>query len=100
MATDDPDGTASATSFVTLGAIMTSKIWFITGVSTGLGKTLADAALSSGDIVVGTLRKPDEVAAFDQVVVVKSHGVLLDVTIPNSTQLYPIPTSPVGHMYR
>lgn len=59
---------------------MTAKIWFITGVSTGLGKALADAALTSGDIVVGTLRKPEEAASFNQVAIGKSHGVLLDVT--------------------
>jgi len=59
---------------------MTAKIWFITGVSTGLGKALADAALTAGDIVVGTLRKPEEAASFNQVAIGKSHGVLLDVT--------------------
>ena len=63
---------------------MTAKIWFITGISTGLGKALADAALTSGDIVVGTLRKPEEAAAFNQVAVGKSHGVVLDVTNENA----------------
>lgn len=57
-----------------------TKIWFITGVSTGLGKALADAALNAGDIVVGTLRKPEEAAAFNQLAIGKSHGVVLDVT--------------------
>jgi len=65
---------------------MTAKIWFITGVSTGLGKALADAALTSGDIVVGTLRKPDEAASFNQVAIGKSHGVLLDVTNENAIE--------------
>ncbi|MET0498657.1 MAG: SDR family NAD(P)-dependent oxidoreductase [Steroidobacteraceae bacterium] len=32
------------------------KTWFITGVSRGLGKALAKAALEQGDIVVGTVR--------------------------------------------
>ena len=65
---------------------MTAKIWFITGVSTGLGKALADAALISGDIVVGTLRKPEEAASFNQVAIGKSHGVLLDVTNENAIE--------------
>ena len=65
---------------------MTAKIWFITGVSTGLGKALADAALTSGDIVVGTLRKPEEAASFNQVAIGKSHGVLLDVTNENAIE--------------
>lgn len=33
------------------------KIWFITGVSRGLGKALAVAVLGAGDIVIGTTRK-------------------------------------------
>jgi NAD(P)-dependent dehydrogenase (short-subunit alcohol dehydrogenase family) len=33
-----------------------SKTWFITGVSRGLGKSLAQAALQQGDIVIGTVR--------------------------------------------
>jgi NAD(P)-dependent dehydrogenase (short-subunit alcohol dehydrogenase family) len=32
------------------------KVWFITGVSRGLGKSLAEAALADGDIVIGTSR--------------------------------------------
>lgn len=32
------------------------KTWFITGISRGLGKALAEAALARGDIVIGTLR--------------------------------------------
>jgi NAD(P)-dependent dehydrogenase (short-subunit alcohol dehydrogenase family) len=35
---------------------VTSKIWFITGVSRGLGKALAEAVLAKGDIVIGTTR--------------------------------------------
>lgn len=40
------------------------KTWFITGISRGLGKALAQAALSRGDTVVGTVREgvPDLVA--------------------------------------
>jgi NAD(P)-dependent dehydrogenase (short-subunit alcohol dehydrogenase family) len=35
------------------------KNWFITGVSRGLGKALAEAALARGDTVVGTVREKD-----------------------------------------
>ena len=37
------------------------KTWFITGVSRGLGRALAKAALAEGDTVIGTVRdaKPD-----------------------------------------
>lgn len=33
------------------------KTWFITGVSRGLGKSLAEAALARGDTVLGTVRE-------------------------------------------
>ena len=35
---------------------MTSKVWFITGVSRGFGKALTEAVLAAGDIVIGTTR--------------------------------------------
>ncbi|QDE39562.1 oxidoreductase [Luteibacter pinisoli] len=38
-----------------------SKIWFITGCSTGFGRELAQQALSRGDRVVLTARKPEQV---------------------------------------
>ena len=33
------------------------RTWLITGVSTGLGRALAEAALRRGEVVIGTLRK-------------------------------------------
>jgi NAD(P)-dependent dehydrogenase (short-subunit alcohol dehydrogenase family) len=36
--------------------VTTPKVWFITGVSRGLGKALAEAVLADGDIVIGTSR--------------------------------------------
>jgi NAD(P)-dependent dehydrogenase (short-subunit alcohol dehydrogenase family) len=36
-----------------------SKRWFITGASSGLGRNLAELALSEGDEVIGTARQPD-----------------------------------------
>lgn len=35
------------------------KTWFITGTSTGLGRTLTEKLLASGNRVAATLRKPD-----------------------------------------
>jgi NAD(P)-dependent dehydrogenase (short-subunit alcohol dehydrogenase family) len=35
---------------------MTNRVWFITGISRGLGYALAQAALARGDLVVGTTR--------------------------------------------
>jgi NAD(P)-dependent dehydrogenase (short-subunit alcohol dehydrogenase family) len=59
---------------------MASKTFFITGVSTGLGRAFAMGALSAGHTVVGTLRKPDDIAAFEGLTPERAHGVLLDVT--------------------
>ncbi|KAG2149057.1 uncharacterized protein EDB93DRAFT_1337049 [Suillus bovinus] len=36
-----------------------SKVWFITGTSSGFGRSMTEYALSQGDIVVATLRKPE-----------------------------------------
>ena len=55
------------------------KVWFITGVSSGLGKQLAKTVLEKGEIVVGTFRKQEQVEAFNNQVPGKSFGVLIDV---------------------
>jgi NAD(P)-dependent dehydrogenase (short-subunit alcohol dehydrogenase family) len=58
----------------------TSKAWFVTGVSGGLGRAIAEAALAVGDTVVGTLRKPDQFAAFEALAPGRAHAIALDVT--------------------
>jgi NAD(P)-dependent dehydrogenase (short-subunit alcohol dehydrogenase family) len=57
-----------------------SKIWFITGVSSGFGRAIADAALAEGDRVVGTVRKASDRLAFETTAPGRSHAVILDVT--------------------
>jgi len=42
-----------------------NKNWFITGVSSGFGRAIAKAAIARGDTVVGTVRKPDDLLAFE-----------------------------------
>jgi NAD(P)-dependent dehydrogenase (short-subunit alcohol dehydrogenase family) len=59
---------------------VTLKTFFITGVSTGLGRALAAGALSVGHTVVGTVRKPDDIATFEDLAPGLAHGVALDVT--------------------
>ena len=56
------------------------NVWFITGVSSGLGKQIAKEVLSKGEIVVGTFRKQEQVEAFNSEVPGKSFGVLVDVS--------------------
>ncbi len=37
-----------------------SKVWFITGSSRGLGRSLAEAVLAHGDLLVATARNPEQ----------------------------------------
>ncbi|MFA6945705.1 MAG: oxidoreductase [Pedobacter sp.] len=55
------------------------RIWLITGVSGGLGRALAKDAALEGDIVFGTLRKPEQITAFNELVPGKTFGIILDV---------------------
>jgi NAD(P)-dependent dehydrogenase (short-subunit alcohol dehydrogenase family) len=53
---------------------------FITGVSTGLGRAFAEAALAAGDQVVGTVRRPEDGTAFETLAPGRAHARILDVT--------------------
>lgn len=56
------------------------KTFFITGVSSGLGRAFAGGALSAGHRVVGTVRKPEDLATFESLSADRAHARLLDVT--------------------
>ncbi|HWZ50763.1 MAG TPA: SDR family oxidoreductase [Granulicella sp.] len=58
----------------------TSRVWFITGASTGLGRELAKAVLAKGDRVVATARKENTVADLEQLYPAHARAVRLDVT--------------------
>lgn len=57
-----------------------SKTILITGVSSGLGRAIAETALARGHKVVGTLRDEAQRQAFEQILPGRSIGRLLDVT--------------------
>ena len=57
-----------------------SKVWFITGTSTGFGRDLAIAALDAGNQVVATARKPEVLADLTAKYGDKVLAVALDVT--------------------
>ncbi len=61
---------------------MTAKprAWLITGVSSGLGRALALAALARGDTVAGTVRRKADRAAFDALAPGRARGFILDLT--------------------
>ena len=75
-----------------------SKIWFITGSSRGLGRSITLAALRAGDRVVATARKPqqldDLVAEFGDAI----YPLALDVT--NNEQVEQAVDAAVKHFGR
>jgi NAD(P)-dependent dehydrogenase (short-subunit alcohol dehydrogenase family) len=56
------------------------KNWLITGVSSGIGRSLAEAALAGGHVVAGTVRKPEQIAEFEKLSPGRAKAVTLDVT--------------------
>ena len=56
-----------------------AQIWIVTGVSGGLGRSIALAAAAAGHTVYGTLRRADQLAAFDALAPGRTRAVLLDV---------------------
>jgi NAD(P)-dependent dehydrogenase (short-subunit alcohol dehydrogenase family) len=62
---------------------MASRIWFITGVSSGFGRSLAQAVAATGDIAVGTLRQPAQFAAYEAIAPGRTVAVQLDVNQPD-----------------
>lgn len=54
--------------------------FFITGVSSGLGRAIAAGALDAGHDVVGTVRRPEDATAFESLSPGRAWARLLDVT--------------------
>jgi NAD(P)-dependent dehydrogenase (short-subunit alcohol dehydrogenase family) len=59
---------------------MQTQNWLVTGVSTGLGRAFAQAALAAGHTVVGTVRSEEDLRAFEALEPGHAHGRILDVT--------------------
>jgi NAD(P)-dependent dehydrogenase (short-subunit alcohol dehydrogenase family) len=59
---------------------MANRNWLITGVSTGLGRAFAQAALAAGHTVIGTIRSQQDLRAFEELKPGHAHGRILDVT--------------------
>ncbi|MGB5698568.1 oxidoreductase [Muriicola sp.] len=59
---------------------MNKKIWLITGISSGLGKALAESVMEKGDFVIGTFRKQSQVDEFNKKYSNSAFSILLDIT--------------------
>src|SRR5258708_3646686 len=63
-----------------------SKVWLITGSSRGFGRSLAEAVLAHGDLLVATARNPEQLS--DLVAQYGDHvrTIALDVTNPEQAR--------------
>jgi NAD(P)-dependent dehydrogenase (short-subunit alcohol dehydrogenase family) len=57
-----------------------TKVWFITGSSRGLGRSLTEAVLANGDKVVATARKPEQLKDLTEKYPDRLYPIRLDVT--------------------
>lgn len=65
---------------------MTNKVFFITGVSSGIGRALAETVLAAGESVAGTLRNADQIAAFEALAPGRAKALIADVTDRDSVE--------------
>lgn len=63
---------------------MKNKIWLITGISSGLGKALAESVIAKGDFIIGTFRKQSQVDEFNEKYSNRAFSILLDITDEHS----------------
>ena len=56
------------------------QTFLITGISSGLGRAFADAALAAGHRVIGTVRSAAAAAAYEASAPGRAHAAMLDVT--------------------
>ncbi|SMG53676.1 Short-chain dehydrogenase [Arenibacter troitsensis] len=70
---------------------MTKRIWFITGISSGLGKALAQTVIDKGEFVIGTFRNQSQADVFNNQHKNEALALVLDLTkseqIDNAFQL-------------
>lgn len=62
------------------------RVWFITGVSSGFGRTLAEEAARAGDKVIGTVRQAKQIEEFNAISPGSTFAYILDVTRPDGVK--------------
>jgi NAD(P)-dependent dehydrogenase (short-subunit alcohol dehydrogenase family) len=63
-----------------------TRVWFITGSSTGFGRILAEQLLERGEIVVATARKPEQLEDLATTYPDRVLAIRLDVTKPSEVR--------------
>ena len=63
-----------------------TRVWLITGTSTGLGRALAEAVLGHGDRAVITARKPEQIEDLVNQYPGQALGLRLDITKPEEVK--------------
>lgn len=65
---------------------MDKKIWFITGISSGLGKALAQSVMENGDFAIGTFRQQTQVDDYNRANDGNGFAILLDISDEKSIE--------------
>ncbi|NES93821.1 MAG: SDR family NAD(P)-dependent oxidoreductase [Desertifilum sp. SIO1I2] len=63
-----------------------SRVWLITGCSTGFGRALAEAVLQKGDYLLATAREPEQLQSLVEDYPEAAKAVRLDVTVSQDIQ--------------
>ncbi len=63
---------------------MEARIWFITGISSGLGEALAQKVVEKGDFVIGTFRRQSQTDTFNETYNERGLALTMDVTDPEA----------------
>ncbi len=63
-----------------------TRVWFITGSSTGFCRILAEQLLEGGEIVVATARKPEQLEDLATTYLERFLAIRLDVTKPSEVR--------------
>lgn len=66
---------------------MKNKTWFITGISSGLGKALAQKVIENDDFVIGTFRSQTQADSFNNEYKDKGFALTLDVVQSNEVEV-------------
>lgn len=66
--------------------MMTRKVWFVTGTSSGFGRAIAETAIARGDRVVATARDPQALAELVALAPERVLAVQLDVSRADQVQ--------------